>query len=108
MAGRLDELASQYWYNKRVLSLPVFSSKYFWDVNPFALDVQQHKTFIIERLLEYGDLDSLVWVNETYPKKDIQDVVMHSKRMSPKTANFFSLYYAIPKGNVVCMTPRFI
>ena len=91
-----------------MLNIPVFSSKYFWDVNPFALDVQQHKAFIIERLLEYGDIDSLTWINKIYTKEDIQDVVMRSRRITPKTGNFFSLYFGIPKENILCMTPRSI
>lgn len=86
--------------------LPVGFSKYFWDVNPLTLDCARYKTFIIERLLDYGDMDSLKWINEEYPEDDIREVVIHSRRISPKTANFFAMYYGIPKEDVLCLKPH--
>lgn len=73
--------------------VPSFAQKYFWDVNPNELDIEQHQRFIIERLLEQGDLDSLSWINQVYSRNDIRDIANHSRRLSPKTSNFCSLYY---------------
>lgn len=91
-----------------VMNLPSFSHKYFWDTNLSALDVRRHQTYIIERLLEHGDLNCLHWLNKSYMKKDIQKVIKNSKRLSAKTANFFSLYYNLPKGEIACLNQPYI
>jgi hypothetical protein len=33
-------------------NVPVFSANLFWDVNPDDLDMEQHKTFIVNRVLD--------------------------------------------------------
>lgn len=76
-----------------MISLPKASEKYFWDVNPKSLDSKQNQSFIIERLLEQGDVDSFVWLNQTYASVDVREIAAHSRRLSPKTKNFCRLYY---------------
>jgi succinate dehydrogenase flavin-adding protein (antitoxin of CptAB toxin-antitoxin module) len=78
-----------------MVNLPSGTYKYFWDVNPQTLDLEQHKTYIIERLLEQGDLDSLNWLNQNISQDDIKKTVKDSRRISAKTKNFFSLYYKL-------------
>jgi len=77
------------------MTLPLSAYKYFWDTDPHKLDSSKHASYIIERLLEQGDLDSLKWVNDTFPKEDIYHTIKTSRRLSAKTRNFFSLYYHI-------------
>lgn len=89
-------------------NLPVFTRKYFWDVNPDTLDNNRHQQFIVERLLEYGDLDSIDWLNNNFPKSTITQVIKTSKRISPKTGNYFAIYYNLPKDQVLCMRTRSI
>ncbi len=71
----------------------MFLYKYFWDTDVSNLDIDRHKTYIVERLLEFGDLDGLEWLDKTYQKSEIQKVIKKSGRISAKTANFFNLYY---------------
>lgn len=75
-------------------SMPKSSLKYFWDVNPKSLDSLKNQSFIVERLLEQGDLESLTWINHMYPKNEIREIADHSRRLSPKTKNFCTLYYS--------------
>jgi hypothetical protein len=90
-------------------TLPKDFGKYFWDTNIDKLSVDGNYSFIIERLLELGDLDELAWVNNNYSKEKIAETLYKSRRISPKTGNFFSLYYKIPKDSLVaCMKKRFI
>ena len=89
-------------------AIPSDFSKYFWDTDPKKLSIDLNKTYIIERLLELGDLEELAWVNTTYSKEDITKTIQKSRRISPKTGNFFSLYYEIPKESLVCMNKRYI
>lgn len=81
--------------------------RYFWDVDPATLDPETYSTFIIERLLEEGDKVAVAWLEQTYDRQNLRDVVRSSRRLSPKTANFFALRLGIPKGEIRCLTPSY-
>ncbi|HAZ29332.1 TPA: hypothetical protein DCY43_01065 [candidate division WWE3 bacterium] len=88
--------------------LPVDFKKYFWDVRFNTLTAYSHPTFIIERLLEFGDVKELDWLNSMYTKDQITNVLLTSRRLSPKTGNFFAHYYNVPKESLVCMKKLYI
>ncbi len=88
-------------------SLPDYITKYLWDTDLNSLDQTQHSAFIIERVLEFGDMDAIKWVDATYPKEVILDVLKCSKRLSAKTGNFFALYYQVPKEELLCIRKPF-
>ncbi len=70
--------------------------------------MRENSTYIIERLLELGDINELEWLNKKYSKEQITNTLRSSRRISPKTGNFFSLYYGIPKEALACMKKRSI
>ena len=72
----------------------------FWDTSPERLSFQKHKQYIIERILEYGDFDADRWLLTKYSEDDLVDVVKKSKRISLKTASFYSLKYNIDKKEI--------
>lgn len=84
-------------------TLPEAFNKYFWDTKIENLSKDKNATYIIERLLELGNVNELKWINENYSKEQILKTVQNSRRISPKTGNFFSLYYGIPKESLLCM-----
>ncbi len=88
--------------------LPKTFSKYFWDTRLDSISLDKNATYIIERLLELGDIEELEWINKNYSKEQIINTLRNSRRISPKTGNFFSLYYGIPKETLACMKKRFI
>jgi hypothetical protein len=88
--------------------LPDSFKKFFWDINTDELDVEKYPKFVIERLLEHGDFDAIDWLKQNYQESKIQEVVRTSRRISPKTGNFFALYYNLPKHDLVCMQKHFI
>lgn len=87
--------------------LPVDFYPYFWDVSPKEIDLAKNDFFIIERLLEWGDIDSLVWLKNHYGREKILMVVKGSNRFSPRTANFYSNYFNIPRKDMRCFQTRF-
>lgn len=89
-------------------SIPSHVEKYLWDVKTDNLDIKKYSGFIIERVLEYGDTDSLSWLLHTYEKERILDILKKSKRISPKTGNFYALYFGIPKKELLCIRKPFI
>jgi hypothetical protein len=83
--------------------LPSKLKQYFWDTPLENISMEKHHRFIIERLLEKGDFDELIWVNKNFTKKQIIETLQTSTKISEKTGNFFSMYYNIPKKDMLCM-----
>jgi hypothetical protein len=65
--------------------------RFFWDVDPSSLDLQQNKTYIIERLLELGDEKAIRWLFMKYPRAEIVEVIGSSRSISPKSRSYWRL-----------------
>ena len=63
----------------------------FWDVDPETLDLNTHKRFIIERVLENGTMESVHDLFGIYKEEEIIDAIVKSRNISPKTANFWRI-----------------
>jgi len=74
-----------------------------WDTPWENLDSKLHSKYIIERILEYGDIDDLKWLFNEYPEDEIKETVKTSKRLSAKTAYFFSKILNIPEETILCI-----
>ena len=64
----------------------------FWDTDPARLDLDRHARFIIERILEFGDLPAVSWLLATYERDRVREAVEHSRRLSAKTRAFWRAY----------------
>ena len=60
----------------------------FWDVAIEKLDKETNSFFMIERLLEYGDIDDWQWLKENYTAEQIAGVAEKSRVISRKTKSF--------------------
>lgn len=87
--------------------LPQFLKRFFWDVEFSGLDSKKRSTYIIERLLEIGDIKSIRWILKNYSHKKIKQVVCQSPVLSKKTATFWSLILDIPEDQIRCLQRDF-
>jgi len=87
--------------------IPKFVAEYLWDVEIEKLDLKSHSTFIVERVLEYGDLEALLWINKSYKKDIIVSTLKKSKKISSKSGNFYALFYSVPKTSLLCIRKPF-
>lgn len=78
----------------------------FWDVDPEKIDLNEHRRFIIERVINYGTLDNLKEILRIYGKQKIKKDVFHLKNLSNKSMNFVSFFFSIPKEQLTCYTKR--
>lgn len=69
---------------ERIFVVPLEFSKLFWDVDFANLDSTKNRKFIIERVLNMGDQDSLRWLCHTYSEEEILDTVKTSKNFLRK------------------------
>ncbi len=83
--------------------LPEELHKYFWEYEAQALDETGDRYQIIERILEYGDLEANRWVWHFYAREQIAEVVRTSRRLSKRTAILWQNLCEIPKEEVLCL-----
>ncbi|MBI3304733.1 hypothetical protein HYZ80_00170 [Candidatus Parcubacteria bacterium] len=77
------------------LSIPVRLKSLFWDIDPVKLDVKRHRAFVIERVLEHGDEAAIAWLFKTFSRTAIASVTKASRRLSPKSRDFWSFKLGI-------------
>lgn len=71
--------------------VPMELRRFFWDVDPVALDPLLHKAYIIDRILEFGDEKAARWLFEAYTRDDIAAILESSRSLSVKSRNFWRL-----------------
>lgn len=69
-----------------------FRQTLFWDVNPKNIDTKKNARYIIERILEFGDISEVSWVLKYYPKSVIKKVMRLPRvQLSDKSKALWSL-----------------
>lgn len=72
-------------------------NKYFWDADISSLKWEQHRDFIVRRVLQYGDLPSLRWLRSRMGDEDLRLwIVTHNGGgLNPRQVRYWSLILAI-------------
>ena len=71
--------------------IPSTFKKYFWDTNFAKIDFNKHKIYVIERLLEHGDMNAYRWLKKNFTKSLILKVSRISRRLSKYTKNYWQI-----------------
>ena len=77
--------------------IPKALEKYFWDVNPKTIDCSKHERYIIERILELGNEQAVLWMQAHYARRAIMAALSSSRKISKRSANFWELRLGIKK-----------
>lgn len=86
--------------------LPAYLHKYFWDVDAKKIDKNKSKDYIIARILEYGNIAALKWLFANFSQTYIRQVFSKKRGFSSRVANFWRLFFSLPKNKVVCLKRR--
>ncbi|MEA1897550.1 MAG: hypothetical protein U9N53_07785 [Bacteroidota bacterium] len=76
-------------------NIPDDFEKYFWDCNFQDLEFSEHQTFIIERILMFGNLKDILWLKRTYGIGSLLKTASSSRRLDQKTKNFWNIYFNV-------------
>ncbi|MEK7274599.1 MAG: hypothetical protein AAB110_05035 [Candidatus Desantisbacteria bacterium] len=79
----------------------------FWDVDRDSVDVEKHRFYIISRIIDYGNIDDIKWMKNTYTEDEIKEIICKKKGISKKSAYFWMAYYKIPIEEVKCLQESF-
>ena len=74
----------------------------FWDTDVQTIDLEQHKAFIIERILMRGRLEEARAMMAFYGKKAVEQVVLEARYLDKITLSFCSAIFNIPKTEFRC------
>ena len=87
--------------------LPKFARRYFWDVDARKLDADKYAAYVIERLLELGDPQAARWLLQKYSRRKIVAVLKRTRSLSKPSANFWALYFRVPRNEILCLSKRY-
>ena len=71
--------------------LPLELKKYFWDCHFDELRRGQHAFFITERILNFGNIQTVKWLLTAIDKDFLMQVVETSRNLDPKTRNYWKI-----------------
>jgi Family of unknown function (DUF6922) len=72
----------------------------FWEIDLSTFTPEAYPRYTIGRVLELGDERAYAWLKETFSDAEIKEVILHERRLSRRSANFWSLVYGLPRDQV--------
>lgn len=80
---------------KESSAIPARLYSLFWDTSLDKIHMKRNARYIIERLLEFGDMYALEWLQRVYPTRTIIDVIFLSRNITEKSRNFWMLWFGV-------------
>ncbi|MFH1890913.1 MAG: hypothetical protein ABIJ91_05125 [Candidatus Kuenenbacteria bacterium] len=81
---------------------PKLSKTLFWDVKATDIDFDEHKKYVVQRVLMLGDGNDWQEIKKYYGLKNIAKIAVQIKDLDKKSCNFWSLIFNIPKSKFLC------
>ena len=81
-----------------------FSENLFWGINLNDLDMEQHKVYILGRVLEFGKLNDWKLIRNYYGLDGIKRIGLEMRTMSPQALSFLSLITHTQENQFKCYT----
>lgn len=89
-------------------TLPPSLYKYFWDTKAANVDVKRYPYYVINRLLDKGDLEAARWVLRNFPREMIVETLWNIREFSPWNGRFWAHYFKIPEEEVACLRKSYL
>jgi len=67
-------------------------SRLFWDVDPASIDLDQHRDYVLERVMTRGPWAAMKWLRATYSRDTLVDFLQRrGDRLPPRDLAYWSL-----------------
>jgi hypothetical protein len=76
-----------------VASVPERFRSLFWETALENINLKTHGRYIMEKVLEFGDLDAFCWLRDIYPGWQIRETLLLSRNLSEKSRSFWSIWF---------------
>lgn len=95
--GPLDDSQVRLFLEEKKKSsrIPESLSVLYWDARLEEIKLKENARYVIERVLQYGDLDALNWLQRVYPSEKILDVIFISRTLTEKSKNFWRIWFGV-------------
>ena len=82
--------------------------RFFWDVDPSRVNPQKSPGYVINRLLDKGNVEAARWVLHSFPKETLKHTLKTMRGFSPKSARFWANYLNVSEKEVACLRPSYL
>jgi len=90
------------------MKIPKSLHKYFWDVDVKKLDPEKKPYFVINRLIDKGNLEAAKWVRKNFSEEEIKITFYRIRDFNTKVGRFWTLFLKIPQEKVACLQPSYL
>lgn len=87
---------------------PTDIGRFFCEIAWTDKIAEQYPFYVVERLIENGDMEAVRWVRKRYGEGFVGDVVRRSRRVSRKTARYWQRMLQIPEEEVRCLSKSWL
>jgi len=89
------EIAKIIIKKKEASIVPECFKSLFWDTSIDKIHINRNARYIIEKVLEFGSLESLEWLQRVYNAQKIIEVIHSSRNLSDKSRNFWKMWFGV-------------
>ncbi len=88
--------------------IPPSLYRFFWDVDSAKVNPRTSPEYVINRLLDKGNLEAARWVLHAMPRQIVIDAFKNRRDFSPRTGTFWAQYLGISEKEVACLNPSYL
>ena len=88
--------------------LPKEFYRFFWDVDAEKVNPGKSPYYVINRLLDKGNLEAARWVLHSFPKETIIETFRKIRDFSPWKGVFWARFLEISREEVRCLDPSYL
>ena len=83
-----------------------FSSYLFWDVDTSSIDMEKHSAYMVQRVLELGQLSDWKSLVAYYGLERIVETARNLRTLDPKALSFIATISSTAKESYRCYTQK--
>lgn len=72
--------------------IPEHITKFFWGDDLTDLSLENNKKYIVQTLLEKGDIDDVKWLFSKVEKDEVK-ILLPSLKLSKLSANYWNIFF---------------
>jgi hypothetical protein len=78
--------------------MSILNAQLFWDTPVSELDLEKNKSYIIPRVMDYGDLEDVRNIFTYYGEERILAVLKQVPYLDRMTLSFCAAYFGVPRS----------
>lgn len=90
------------------INIPKNLYRFFWDVNPEKVNPKEKPYFVIQRLLDKGDVEAVKWTRHNFSNEQIAEVFLKLRDFNARIGRFWTLILDLPVKKVICLQEPYL